>query len=880
MSSLFEAAAAFEEAAAHGANPVILERSGKGHTPVVTMTDMSGASSRAPTSAEIDAVIAAAIANAPPPPPSDFSSDINRSVTPLMTNLLPSAVGSDGRVNLFVGNLPYRVRWQDLKDLFRKAGTVLRADVSLGPDNRSRGYGTVLMGSREDAARAIDRYNGYTWQTRTLEVRPDRLPPEYEPQSHPIHPNANPRSALYSFHNFPGPSHTPFSIPGHLTPQSGQAWLAGQLSSSRQFSAGGLIPGGMGVPSSSGAVGLTSSTPIPGAQSPPSVFGALPLSVQNTGLSAFHALSQSPLAGSLTSGTGTAMPAGANAARGDSLTPFGASLTTFDPAAAPLPGNASPNMAVSRPTSSSGSLKPSSPGGSRAPPGTLGPLPPSLFAGIKPAPAGDAIAGAIAGDIPAAQSPNGGAGRLAAAPIPQLEGLANQGMGLGPPSTLHDRVIFVSNLPLSMQWQDLKDMLRPAGTIIRADVATDAHGKPRGFGTALFATEADATRAVLLFNDREIGGFRIRAHLERDTHPEVSQRSARNSVSGESTYLGIQDHLIGVPEGVKDMLQSNGITPIDTSVPSIKPSSTSPIAKLPWSLNTSLQTHTAPGHDRPSPHGKSSPTSHTPLFRHQHHPGPISMPPFHMEHGNAISPLHTRGLPPMTPSMPGFVFNYPETPPVHPHGPHFMSPAAGPFSPGIPVTSPGAFQYNPFLNPAPGAPVNRFPPTPGNHPQAGSAALGTPTTQAFPNGPVGYGQYAGAPGGALQGLSENSQHARQGQDYFAHAIPPQNATSITAGNRTLGVGALSGKEKLRSSPLSGGGDQGDSDEETKVSSSLVGEELAKMAESLTVDDENKDGESVRRSSSGLNLSDMGSNAGAVSPGGGRASMDDGKLGRR
>lgn len=94
MSSLFEAAAAFEEAAAHGVNPIILERSGKGHTPVVsrvqtgggkfanltpstqvTMTDMSGASSRAPTSAEIDAVIAAAIANAPPPPPSDFSSD-------------------------------------------------------------------------------------------------------------------------------------------------------------------------------------------------------------------------------------------------------------------------------------------------------------------------------------------------------------------------------------------------------------------------------------------------------------------------------------------------------------------------------------------------------------------------------------------------------------------------------------------------------------------------------------------------------------------------------------------------------------------------------------------------------------------------------------
>ncbi|KAG8216827.1 hypothetical protein J3R82DRAFT_7086 [Butyriboletus roseoflavus] len=81
----------------------------------------------------------------------------------------------DTRTQLFVGNLPYRVRWQDLKDLFRRAGTVLRADVSLGPDNRSRGYGTVLLATAEDAGRAIDTFNGYCWQTRILEVRPDRL---------------------------------------------------------------------------------------------------------------------------------------------------------------------------------------------------------------------------------------------------------------------------------------------------------------------------------------------------------------------------------------------------------------------------------------------------------------------------------------------------------------------------------------------------------------------------------------------------------------------------------------------------------------------------------------------------------------------------------
>jgi hypothetical protein len=102
--------------------------------------------------------------------------------------------------------------------------------------------------------------------------------------------------------------------------------------------------------------------------------------------------------------------------------------------------------------------------------------------------------------------------------------------------------------------------------------------------------------------------------------------------------------------------------------------------------------------------------------------------------------MQTRNLPPMTPSMPGFVFNaYPRTPPA-PHP--FLSPGVtGPFSPGAPVTSPMHSGRNPLLNAAPGAPVYR-PMT-----QKGSAALGTPTTQVFPNNsdrPA-----AGPPGGEV-----------------------------------------------------------------------------------------------------------------------------------
>lgn len=70
------------------------------------------------------------------------------------------------------------MRWQDLKDLFRRSGTVLRADVALSPDNRSRGHGTVLLASAEDAGRAMDMFHGYNWQGRVLEVRLDRMGPQ------------------------------------------------------------------------------------------------------------------------------------------------------------------------------------------------------------------------------------------------------------------------------------------------------------------------------------------------------------------------------------------------------------------------------------------------------------------------------------------------------------------------------------------------------------------------------------------------------------------------------------------------------------------------------------------------------------------------------
>jgi RNA recognition motif-containing protein len=63
---------------------------------------------------------------------------------------------------VFVGNLPWDVVWQELKDFARScAGVeVARADVPLNDAGRSRGFGILEFASAGDAAKAISSLNG------------------------------------------------------------------------------------------------------------------------------------------------------------------------------------------------------------------------------------------------------------------------------------------------------------------------------------------------------------------------------------------------------------------------------------------------------------------------------------------------------------------------------------------------------------------------------------------------------------------------------------------------------------------------------------------------------------------------------------------------
>ena len=84
---------------------------------------------------------------------------------------------------LYVGNLPYSVRDEDLQQSFGQFGSVTSAKVMMERDTgRSKGFGFVEMGSDAEAQAAIGGMNGQPLggrsvvvnEARPMEARPPR----------------------------------------------------------------------------------------------------------------------------------------------------------------------------------------------------------------------------------------------------------------------------------------------------------------------------------------------------------------------------------------------------------------------------------------------------------------------------------------------------------------------------------------------------------------------------------------------------------------------------------------------------------------------------------------------------------------------------------
>ena len=82
---------------------------------------------------------------------------------------------------LYVGNLAFQTTSQDLQELFAQAGTVESASIIEDRDTgRSKGFAFVEMSTEEEAAAAIDQFNGKELAGRMLKVNEAR-PKESRP---------------------------------------------------------------------------------------------------------------------------------------------------------------------------------------------------------------------------------------------------------------------------------------------------------------------------------------------------------------------------------------------------------------------------------------------------------------------------------------------------------------------------------------------------------------------------------------------------------------------------------------------------------------------------------------------------------------------------
>ena len=78
-------------------------------------------------------------------------------------------------MNIYVGNLPYSVTEQDLRELFESYGEVSSVNIIIDKfTKQSKGFGFVEMPSQDESMEAIDKINDQDYQGRNLKVNEAR----------------------------------------------------------------------------------------------------------------------------------------------------------------------------------------------------------------------------------------------------------------------------------------------------------------------------------------------------------------------------------------------------------------------------------------------------------------------------------------------------------------------------------------------------------------------------------------------------------------------------------------------------------------------------------------------------------------------------------
>lgn len=75
-------------------------------------------------------------------------------------------------MNMYVGNLSYRVREEDLRRVMEDYGTVESVKLIIDRETRkSKGFGFVEMPNEEEAKKAMSELNGAEYEGRAMVIK-------------------------------------------------------------------------------------------------------------------------------------------------------------------------------------------------------------------------------------------------------------------------------------------------------------------------------------------------------------------------------------------------------------------------------------------------------------------------------------------------------------------------------------------------------------------------------------------------------------------------------------------------------------------------------------------------------------------------------------
>ncbi len=78
-------------------------------------------------------------------------------------------------MNIYVGNLSYKVRENDLREVLEDYGTVDSVKIIKDRDTgKSKGFAFIEMANDADAQKAIEELNGAEYEGRTMVVKEAR----------------------------------------------------------------------------------------------------------------------------------------------------------------------------------------------------------------------------------------------------------------------------------------------------------------------------------------------------------------------------------------------------------------------------------------------------------------------------------------------------------------------------------------------------------------------------------------------------------------------------------------------------------------------------------------------------------------------------------